>query len=165
MKIGIRPERIDPGRPEQNGRLERLHGTLKREVCQPPAETPRAQQRRFDQFRHVYNVERPHEALGQLPPAEIYQPSLRPYPRRVSEPDYPDADAVRRVRLNGCIRWRNREVYVGHALFAEPVGLLAIGDGRWEVSFGPLVLGTFRHDMNRLLPEQPRKKVLPMSPD
>jgi putative transposase len=143
VKLGIRPERIDPGKPQQNGRHERMHGTLKREACQPPARSLRAQQQRFDDFRACYNHDRPHEALGQVAPASVYLPSGRPYPDRLPELDYPDADRVCWVRPNGCIRWHSREVYVGQVLAGEPVGVTQTGGALWEVSFGPLTLGSF----------------------
>ena len=80
IKLGIVPERIEPGHPEQNGRLERLHRTLKAETASPPGANRRRQGRAFDHFRHSYNNERPHEALGQRPPVRLYTPSFRPYP-------------------------------------------------------------------------------------
>ena len=80
IKLGVKPERITPGRPCENGRHERLHGTMQREACQPPAANRRAQQRRFDDFRRVYNEERPHEAIGNATPTMVYRPSPRPYP-------------------------------------------------------------------------------------
>ncbi|HUS17211.1 MAG TPA: integrase core domain-containing protein [Chloroflexia bacterium] len=141
IKLGIVPERIEPGRPEQNGRHERLHRTLKRETAAPPAATPRAQQAAFDRFRREYNAERPHEALGQRPPASAYSPSPRPFPERLREPEYPDADAVRRVRSSGEIRWGGRLVYLSESLIGEPVGLTALDDRHWLLAFGPLVLG------------------------
>jgi putative transposase len=104
VKLGIRPERIDPGKPSQNGRHERMHRTLKAEACVPAADSPRARQRRFDQFRATYNHVRPHEALGQVPPGEVYMPSPRTFPSRPLELTYPEADRVIRVRPNGCIR-------------------------------------------------------------
>ena len=103
VKLGIVPERIQPGHPEQNGRLERLHRTLKGEVASPPRRNRREQQRAFDEFRRQYNQERPHEALGQQAPARHYQPSSREYPARVSSPEYPSEAQVRRVRSNGQI--------------------------------------------------------------
>ena len=129
VKLGIRPERIDPGTPSQNGRHERLHRTLKAEACRPPEATLRTQQRAFDRFCHTYNAERPHEALGQVPPATAYTPSPRPFPDRLPELTYPAADAVRWVRPNGAIRWQNGEVYLTPALSGEPVGLTQVGDG------------------------------------
>jgi len=143
VKLGVRPERIDPGKPQQNGRHERMHETLKREACQPPSWSFRRQQLRFDAFRKTYNEERPHEALGQVTPASVYQPSLRTYPGRIAPLEYPDADQTCWVRPNGCIRWRGGEVYVGQVLAAEPVGVVQVADAEWQVVFGPVVLGTF----------------------
>ena len=108
VKLGITPERIAPGHPEQNGRLERFHRTLKEAAMSPPAPTLADQQRAFDAFRRVYNEERPHEALGQRPPASRYAPSPRPYPSKVASPEYPAGVAVRRVRSNGEIKWGGR---------------------------------------------------------
>ena len=156
VKLGVRPERIDPGQPAQNGRHERMHGTLKAEACQPRQRSLRAQQRRFDEFRRVFNEERPHEALGQRPPAALHVPSPRPFPDRLPELVYPEADAVRWVRPNGSLRWRNGEVYITQALAGEPVGLTQLGDRLWEVAFGPLVLGRFTEGSSRLTPPQPR---------
>ena len=97
IKLGIVPERIDAGKPSQNGRHERFHRTLKAATAEPPAATIRAQQQRFDVFRHEYNYERPHEALDQQPPMSWYVASPRSYPRRLEEPSYAEADQVRRV--------------------------------------------------------------------
>ena len=122
MKLGIIPERIEPGHPEQNGRLERLHRTLKAETASPPQATPRRQQRVFDAFRQTYNEERPHEALRQQPPAHQYRPSFRSYPRRVSAPEYEAGVTVRKVRTNGEIKWKGDKIYLSEALKGEPVG-------------------------------------------
>lgn len=141
LKLGIRLERIAPGHPEQNGRHERLHRTLKAETTRPPQATLRAQQGAFEHFRRVYNEERPHEALGQQPPAAAYQPSARRYVPRLRAMAYPTGYAVRQVRHNGELRWRGQLVYVSMALVGEPVGLDAVDDGRWAVYFGPVLLG------------------------
>jgi len=100
IKLGIRHERIDPGHPQQNGRHERFHRTLL-EAMTPPEPDLAAQQRRFAHFARDYNEERPHEALGQRTPASVYEPSARPMPERIAEPDYPPEAAARRVRSNG----------------------------------------------------------------
>ncbi len=141
IKLGIRPERITPGHPEENGRHERLHLTLKRETAQPPQPTLRAQQRAFDRFRREYNEERPHEALGQRPPAAVYTASPRSYPARVREPEYPVNALVRRVRPNGQIKWRARDIFISQCLAGEPVGLEELGEDHWLVRFGPVELG------------------------
>jgi len=140
VKLGIMPERIQPGHPEQNGRHERLHRTLKQEVMKPPAANPMDQQEKCDKFLSVYNKERPHEALGQVPPARLYLPSPRPYPERISDIEYPPLTEVRRVRSNGQIKWHGELVYVSEALIGELISVIEDKDG-WLVSFGPIPLG------------------------
>jgi len=134
LKLGITLERIDPGKPQQNGRHERFHLTL-----MPLAKAARAnrqeQQQAFDVFRAEYNDERPHEALGQTPPAEHYQKSLRPLPRRWPEPDYPTEAAVRQVRHNGDIRWNGALIYISQSLAGEPMAVEETEEGQWSVRF------------------------------
>ena len=161
IKLGIVPERIEPGHPEQNGRLERLHRTLKAETASPPRTNPRRQQRAFDAFRHTYNEERPHEALGQQPPARRYCPSLRSYPSQVSAPEYEAGITVRRVRTNGEIKWRGDKIYLSEALRGEPIGLVPQDDRYWTIRFGPLVIGLL-DDHTQCVQRTPTK-VLPMS--
>lgn len=160
IKLGIVPERIAPAHPEQNGRLERLHRTLKAETAMPPHATAAAQQRAFDAFRRQYNDERPHEALGQRTPASCYHPSFRPYPARVPEPAYPSAMAVRRVRSNGEIRWNGATVFLSEALCREPVGLAQEDDRFWSIHFGPLRIGVLDSYQPRIL--RTPLEVLPM---
>lgn len=148
IKAGVVPERIKPGRPQQNGCHERMHLTLKQETASPPAATLRKQQQRFDAFRTTFNEERPHEALGQTPPAQHYDPPPRPYSGRLREPDYADDQTVRRVRSNGEIKWRGQRLFLSEALTSEPVGLCETDEGLFEVRYGPLVLGTI--DRNRM---------------
>jgi hypothetical protein len=156
IKLGIMPERIDPGKPSQNGRHERAHRTLKEATAHPPAATIRAQQQRFDVFRSEYNYERPHEALGQQPPISWYVPSARGYPRRLEEPSYTEADQVRRVRHNGEIRWSSGTVYISNVLIGEPVGIYEAADG-WLVRYGPVELGVLDPANSRLRQRQPRR--------
>ena len=141
IKLGIIPERIEPGHPEQNGRLERFHRTLKADTANPPRENLRKQQQAFDGFRAKYNEERPHEALGQEPPARHYQPSSRSYPSKLRSPEYGDEVIVRRVRSNGEIKWRGSKVYLSEALIGEPVGLIPKDDRYLGICFGPLQIG------------------------
>ena len=133
VKLGIIPERIEPGHPEQNGRLERLHRTLKAETASPPQTTSKRQQRAFDTFRQTYNSERPHEALGQQPPDQHYSPSSRSYPRRVSSPEYEVGVTVRQVRTNGEIKWKGDKIYLSESLRGEPVGLAPQDERYWTV--------------------------------
>ena len=141
IRLGIRPERILPGRPDQNGRHERMHSTLKAETAKPPRSSFPAQQRAFDRFQVEYNDERPHEALGQQVPSSLYRPSLRPYPRRLPEPDYPAHFETRLVYPNGVISFGTAQWYTSACLPGELVGLEPCEDGRWRVHFGWVPIG------------------------
>jgi transposase InsO family protein len=141
LKLGIRLERIEPGCPQQNGRHERMHATLKAETTRPPAASPGEQQARFDIFRNDFNDNRPHEALGQVPPTRRYRPSPRPYPARIEEPWYDADHAVRRVRSGGEIKWGGDFIFVSEVLAGEPVGIAETQSGDWIVRFLDLDLG------------------------
>ena len=141
IKLGIRPERIVAGKPQQNGRHERLHRTLKQETAAPAAVSLLAQQQRFDEFCRVYNTERPHEALAQQTPAALYQCSPRSYPARLDEPGYGSDVAVRRVRSKGQIKWAGELIFVGEVLIGEPVGVSETDSGDWLVRFADVELG------------------------
>ena len=140
IRLGITPERIEPAKPQQNGRHERMHRTLKAEATQPPERTLADQQRVFDRFRHEYNDVRPHEALGQTPPARHYQPSLRPFPSELLTPEYVDMP-VRWVNGPGRMSWRGHSLFVTKLLAGQPVGLRQVSETRWEVVYGPVSLG------------------------
>ncbi len=164
IKLGIVPERIDPGQPAQNGRHERMHRTLSEATATPPAATIRQQQRRFDAFRHEYNTQRPHEALGQQPPLQWYARSERTYPRRLHEPQYPTEMPVRRVRWNGCIKWGGIEVYVATRLAGEPVGIGEVAAG-WLVRYGPIELGLLEAGRTHLrVPTRAQPRRRPEAP-
>jgi transposase InsO family protein len=152
IKLGIRPERIVAGKPQQNGRHERVHRTLKEETAAPPADSLPAQQQRFDDFRALYNDERPHEALGQKTPASLYEPSPRLYPERIDDPSYGCDVAVRRVRSNGQIKWAGELIFVGEALIGEPVGVVETEDGDWLVRYADVELGYVHPQRRRLSP-------------
>jgi transposase InsO family protein len=143
IKLGIRLERIDRGHPEQNGSHERMHRTLKAQTARPPAADRRAQQQRFDVFREEYNEERPHEGVGNQTPSQLYQRSLRAYPGRVPEPDYPGHFEVRCVRPQGEIRWQGDLLFVSQALAGERVGLEESEEGVWSLYFSNVLLGRF----------------------
>ena len=149
-KMGIRLERIWPGKPQQNGRHERMHGTLKPEACQPPAATGAGQQRRFDAFRKEFNHERPHEALGQRQPAEFYGPSPRRFVEPTDDPDYGPDEQVRRVRSNGEIKWDGSLLFVSDALNGETVGVSQRPDGHWLVRFADVPLGLIDRSSGKL---------------
>lgn len=142
LKAGIALERIERGKPQQNGRHERMHRTLKAETSNPAAADHGEQQARFDRFRRYYNHARPHEALGQTAPAAHYLPSPRRYPGPLPDPWY-DADCqVARVRSDGAMRWQGEMIYVSEALAGELLGLAEIDCDRWLVRFADLELGT-----------------------
>jgi putative transposase len=143
IKLGITPELIEPAHPQQNGRHERLHRTLKAETTKPPAQTARAQQRRFRAFQAEFNEERPHEALDGDTPASWYHRSSRRVLEHPADPEYPSHFEVRYVSRNGGVRWHNHWVNVSHVLAEEYVGLDEIDDGVWSVYFGPVLLGRF----------------------
>jgi transposase InsO family protein len=149
IKLGIRPERIDPGKPQQNGRHERFHLTLL-EAMQPTEPDRAAQARRFDAFRRDYNHERPHQALGQLPPAAFYEPSPRKLPAILDEPDYPAEAAVRKVRSTGEIKWRGDLVHISSTLAGEAVAIEEDEAGDWRVRFYGHPLGVIDRKLNRL---------------
>ena len=139
-KMGVRLERIWPGKPQQNGRHERMHRTLKAEACRPPAANLAEQQARFDAFRQEFNHERPHEALDQRPPADLFERCSRPFAEPKGDPDYGD-DQVRRVRSAGEIKWNGGMLFVSEALIGEAVGLAEREDGHWFVRFADVPLG------------------------
>jgi transposase InsO family protein len=141
VRLGVMPQLIEPGKPQQNGRHERMHRTLKAETTRPAAASLAAQQRRFNVFRAEFNDERPHEALEQTTPASHYQPSPRPMPDRLPPLTYPDRFEVRYVSYNGGIRWKKDWVNVSIVCAGDYVGLEEIDDGLWDVYFGALRLG------------------------
>jgi transposase InsO family protein len=149
IKLGIRPERIDPGKPQQNGRHERFHFTLLEAMRPPPADR-QAQAERFEAFREDYNQARPHQALDQLPPGHFYQPSPRKLPAGPVEPDYPAEAAVRKVRSNGDIKWRGQLVHISSALTGEAVAVEEDEAGDWRVRFFHHPLGVIDRKQNRL---------------
>jgi putative transposase len=140
IKLGIRLERIDPGKPQQNGRHERFHLTLA-PLARAPASDLQAQQTAFEAFRRIYNEDRPHEALDQAVPAEHYHKAGRPMPSHPPEPDYPPEAAVRKVRSNGEIKWNGELVYLAESLAGEAVAIQETEAGEWTVHFHAHPLG------------------------
>jgi transposase InsO family protein len=158
MKLGIVPERIEAGHPEQNGRHERMHRTLKQEVAQPPAANWREQQRALERFRQEYNQVRPHEALGMQTPAAVYVPSPRSFPVRIAEPEYPDDMLVRQVKQQGQFRWKKQDVFLSEVLWGEPVGLLAEDDRWYTIYFARFPIARFDSRQLRVLPLKKAKE-------
>lgn len=138
IKLGIIPERIAPGCPQQNGRHERFHRTLKEAVLCPPQPSRHDQQAAFDRFSQEYNFERPHEALGGKTPASIYYPSSRLYPTHLAEITYPQHMIVRTVRPCGSIWWHKRELYISEVLIGEHIGIEPIDDRFYQIYYGPV---------------------------
>ena len=143
IRLGIVPERIAPGRPDQNGSHEQFHAVLKADTARPPAPNRRAQQRRFDRFRREYNEQRPHEALQQRPPAAVYTASRRRLPARLPPLEYPGHLEVRRVSSSGCIGWRNAQPFLSETLAGEWVALEEVDDGLWTLYFATIALARF----------------------
>lgn len=152
VRLGVRPVFIEPGRPDQNGRHERFHETLKEETASPPKATIPAQQRAFSRFQAVYNEERPHEALDMRVPAEFYDFSPREMPETLPELDYPDGFEVRRVRRDGSMKWAGGYVFVGEAMRGEQIGIHAVDDGRWHVHLGQVRLGILHERSRTVVP-------------
>ena len=141
IRLGISPVLIQPGRPDQNGRHERMHKTLKQETTRPPGATMRAQQCRFNRFVAEFNTERPHEALDQETPNSRYHSSSREFPPRLPPIEYPSHYETRLVSRNGGFRWSAHRVPISHTLEGEYVGLEEVDDGVWDVYFGSVRLG------------------------
>ncbi len=144
MRLGIHPERIRPGKPQDNGRHERMHRTLKEATANPPRSSLRAQQRAFDAFVEHFNFERPHQALGQRPPADFYTSSPRPFPKRLpDQPDYPREWTVRKIKHKGGLMWRGKEIHIGQALAGHYVGLEPVHETEWIIHFCTVPLAVF----------------------
>lgn len=141
LRLGIRHERIEPGCPEQNGRHERMHQTLKQETASPPRANLRQQQQSFAAFEREYNHERPHEALENRTPAEFYETSSREYPSRLPELEYPDGVLYRRISQQGSLKWKCERTFISEVLARELVGLLERDEEIFEVYYGPLLIG------------------------
>jgi putative transposase len=150
VRLRILPEFIEPGKPQQNGRHERMHETLKEETARPSAGSMSAQQRRFNHFREEFNTLRPHEALDQETPASVYTPSPRPMPSKILPFEYPNRFEVRYVNASGGMRWRSNWVQVSTVCSGENIGLEEIDDGIWEVYYGPLKIGRFHERLGRI---------------
>jgi transposase InsO family protein len=139
-RLGIKLERIDPGKPQQNGRHERMHLTLKQATCSPPRSTLGWQQRAFDRFRREYNEVRPHQSLKLETPASLYRSSARRYPEILPELHYPFCD-VHLVRPDGTILFNKRKQLVTTSLAGEFIGLQSLDDRYVQVFYANVMLG------------------------
>jgi putative transposase len=149
--LGIIPERIAKGCPQENGRHERLHRTLKSDVLNPVARNIKEQQKAFDLYRHEYNYDRPHESLNDQTPSEVYEKSNRPYVEHPHPPDYGHDFLVRYVRQNGEIKFVGRMFYLTELLVGLPIGLKEIDDGLWQLKFSFYTLGSIDLRKNKIV--------------
>jgi putative transposase len=141
IKAGVTPEWINPGHPEENGRHERFHLTLKQEVATPPKETLALQIQALESFKKDYNFERPHEALGMKKPIECYEASCRTWNGVLKAPDYDNAFEVRKVEKAGQIKWKGNHIYISETLRGEYIGLKFSDNDQLDVYYGPVFLG------------------------
>ena len=149
IKLGIKPERIRPGKPAQNGRHERMHRTLKQDVA--PQANVRQQQRHYDPYLEEYNCQRSHEGLDRKTPASVYHCSPRPYPAKLPEVEYESGVSVRQVRHNGEIKWRGEFIYVSEVLAKEPLGLTPLDEDLWQLRYSFHVLGILDGRTNKIM--------------
>ncbi len=176
IKLGIIPERIEPGKPAQNGRHERMHRTLKAQTASPPQATLRAQQRAFMSFCREYNLERPHEGINLQTPAKLYHGSAREYPLLLPDIEYPGEMVIRRVHSQGDLRWKNQQIYLSQTLAGELIGLRQVSERLWDIYFAHIKLAQLdsytlklvhlskrRKPMNKETSKL-HKKLLPMCP-
>lgn len=156
LKVGIELDRIEPGCPQQNGRHERMHRVLQEETAQPAQGTLLEQQQAFDVFRRIYNDERPHEALGQKTPSQVYSVSPRNKPSQPQSPSYGDAMQVRHLDRQGRLSFQGERMELCRLLAQEPVGLEEIGPEHWEVFYGSVLLAELRMKEQRVHMEKVR---------
>jgi putative transposase len=160
VRLGIVAERSRPASPQDNGRHERMHRTLKQETLDPPARNPQRQQEAFHLWRAEYNDERPHEALDYRTPAACYRASPRAFPRRVPEVEYDSATFVRRVSAKGDLNWQGERFFVSEIFGGQSLGLRPNHDRYYDVLYGPLQIGwfdTFHCRFHRREPKSLRK--------
>ncbi len=141
LKLGIHLERIEPGKPQQNGRHERIHRTLKQCTALPARSSLEAQQKAFDDFRKEYNFERPHEALDNKFPSELYEKSKRPFPEKLHEVEYPTNMDIHIVSEMGDIYYEVHRVFISGALAGEPIALEEMDDRHLRIHFCSTVIG------------------------
>lgn len=152
IKSGVIPEWIDPGKPQQNGRHERMHQTLKKETAMPPEATLEKQGIRFKEFIHYFNYIRPHEAITQKTPGSLYRISEREWNGVMKSPEYPPEYIVRKIRFCGSMKFKGNEIFVGNALTGEPVGLKENEEGTFTMYYGPIILGDISRENKFIKP-------------
>lgn len=152
IKLGIIPERIKPGAPQENGRHERMHLTMKQEVAMPPKETMVLQQRALDAFQNEFNHDRPHEGIESQRPAWIYAQSPRVYPEKLKQIEYDSNITTRKIRTNGTMKWDGKEIFISETLIGERIGLTPITDEDWKIQFSHITIGLFNEKVLKVKP-------------
>lgn len=158
VRLGIIPERITPGKPQENGRHERMHKDLKNETAKPPSATMKAQQKSMDRFRNTFNNIRPHESLCMKTPDTVFQRSRINYPRKLPEVEYPSHFEVRMIRSNGQIKWKGEKLFVTETIIGQPLGLERISDSCLKLYYGFLPLGFLDEKTNKVVRVSPLEK-------
>jgi transposase InsO family protein len=156
VRLGIVPERTAPASPQENGRHERMHRTLKQDALNPPAANPRQQQKQFHEFQRTYNEERPHEALSYATPAQHYQHSTRSMPRRLPEVEYPEGYIIRRIHNHGDLFYDNQRFFISEIFARQPLGLKPVDDRHLEVFYGMVRLGWLEMEKHRFSRKKPK---------
>ncbi len=156
IQLGIRPERIEKGKPTQNGRHERMHKSLKAYAMAPPKPSMYTQQVAFERFRQEYNHERSHESLDRQTPGQVYRPSTREYSKRLKPVEYDTTMTVRQVRHNGEIKFKGRFHYVSGVLAKQPVGLIETAAGYWEMYYSFQKIAVFNEKRMKVEPLKPK---------
>jgi transposase InsO family protein len=150
MSLGVQPVFSRPGKPQDNGRHERMHRDLKADIVRHRGSTLSEQQRFFDRFRRTFNVERPHEGIGLQRPARRFQPSPRPFPRKPRQPDYAQHWEKRKVMCNGVLRWHSTDVFLSETFGGRTVAFEPIDCDLWRVWFHEFIVGTFDEIRKRI---------------
>lgn len=144
LKLGVTPERIRKGHPEENGRHERMHLTLKRETAMPPKGNQVEQQKCFDQFKKMFNEERPHEGINFQRPSWLYRCSERKFPQKLHAMEYDSSfHKTRKIRTNGTMKWEGKEIFVSETLIGERVGMKPFSEDSWLLHFSIMPIGLF----------------------
>lgn len=144
IKLNIVPERIRKGHPEENGRHERMHLTLKKETASPPKANHTLQQQAFDEFRTIFNVERPHEGIQFNRPARLFRHSPRHLPSKLHQIEYDDSfETTRKIRTNGTMKWGGKEIFISETLVGETIGMKVHSEDEWLIHFSFMTLGIF----------------------
>lgn len=159
VRLGIRPERIEKGNPNQNGRHERMHRSLKDGAINPSRFSIKAQQIAFDQYRDEYNNIRAHESLKNQVPDDVYRPSNRPMPGKLVDIVYPADFKVRKVRHKGDIKWQGQKFYLSQILAKQPIGLKQTSENRWSIYYSFYLLGYWNQRKQKLEPVKPVKRT------